>query len=166
MTPDRPSASGADSAPRTGVLFVCLGNICRSPLAEGLFIHRARKRGVLDRFDVDSAGTGGWHAGEAADDRMRAVAESRGVVLPSRARQVRDEDWTRFHHVLCMDRDNLDRVRTMGAPEDRSSLFLSVLGDPRRVEVPDPYYGGPEGFELVWELADRAVESWLDRLAP
>lgn len=166
MSVDRPAASAPSPEDRIGVLFVCLGNICRSPLAEGLFLHRARERGVLDRFDVDSAGTGGWHAGEPADRRMRAVGESRGVVLPSRARQVVDADWTRFHHVLCMDRDNLDRVRTMGAPFDRSTLFLSVLDDPACVEVPDPYYGGPEGFELVWKLADRAVEAWLDRLAP
>jgi protein-tyrosine phosphatase len=147
------------------VLFVCLGNICRSPLAEGVFIHAARERGVLDRFHVDSAGTGDWHAGEPADARMRAVAEARGVHLPSRARQIRAEDWTRFDHVLCMDRDNLAGVRAAGAPEDRSRLFLSVLDDPAVTEVPDPYYGGPEGFELVFDLADRAVAAWLDRWA-
>lgn len=147
------------------VLFVCLGNICRSPLAEGVFLHRAREAGLLERFLVDSAGTGDWHAGEPADARMSAVAARRGVTLPSRARQVRDEDWTRFDHILCMDRDNLDRVRTMGAPRDRTHLFLSILDDPAHVEVPDPYYGGPEGFELVHDLAERAVAAWLARWA-
>ncbi|MHC4808772.1 MAG: low molecular weight protein-tyrosine-phosphatase [Planctomycetota bacterium] len=148
---------------RVGVLMVCLGNICRSPMAEGLMLEGIRRRGVADRFDVDSAGTGGWHAGEPADPRMQATARARGVHLPSRARQIRPEDWTRFDHVLCMDRSNLAGVRAAGCPESRSRLMLSVLEDPAAVEVPDPYHGGPEGFELVFDLLERATDAWLDR---
>ena len=148
---------------RVGVLLVCLGNICRSPMAEGLMLEGIRRRGVASRFDVDSAGTGGWHAGEPADPRMQATARARGVHLPSRARRIRPEDWTRFDHVLCMDRSNLAGVRAAGCPEARSRLMLSVLEDPGLLEVPDPYHGGPEGFELVFDLLERATEAWLDR---
>lgn len=149
----------------TGVLFVCLGNICRSPLAEGLFLHRARERGVLDRFDVDSAGTGGWHEGERADPRMRALAESRGVELPSLARPVRlPEDVDRFPVILCMDRDNLETLHGRGIPASQARLYLSVIPELGTDEVPDPYYGGPEGFERVWDLAVAATDAWIDQL--
>ncbi len=149
--------------PPVGVLMVCLGNICRSPMAAGLMLEAVRRRGVADRVTIDSAGTGGWHAGEPPDPRMSATARARGVHLPSRARQIRPDDWTRFDHVLCMDRSNLAGVRAAGCPEDRSHLMLSVLPDSVRTEVPDPYHGGPEGFELVFDLLAEATEAWLDR---
>ncbi len=160
MTEHRPIAV---DRPSVGVLMVCLGNICRSPMAEGLMLAAVRRRGLADHFRIDSAGTGGWHAGEPPDPRMLATARARGVDLPSRARQIRAEDWTRFDHVLCMDRSNLAGVRAAGCPEGRSHLMLSVLAESVRTEVPDPYHGGPEGFELVFDLLAEATEAWLDR---
>jgi len=161
----KPAHSSADAEP-VGVLFVCLGNICRSPLAEGIFRHRAAAAGVLDRFRIDSAGTGGWHAGELADPRMRQVALSRGVRLESRARQVQTEDFTSFQHIICMDRENLRIVRGRGAPKDRSRLMLSFDPDAPLEEVPDPYYGGDAGFVRVFDLVDAACAAMLRELCP
>ena len=158
----------------TSLLFVCLGNICRSPLAEGLFVHLARERGVLERFRVDSAGTGGWHAGEPADGRMRAVAARRGVELTSRARRVEPRsDFPGaggaggFDLIVAMDLSNRDDLLDAGAPAERVSLLRSwdptLAGRPERdLEVPDPYYGGPEGFERVFEMVERACAGLLD----
>ncbi len=153
-----------------GVLFICMGNICRSPLAEGVFLHEAARRGLADRFDVDSAGTGGWHAGEPADPRAAAVAERRGIALPSRARRIDpDRDWRRFEHLLVMDRANRDDVLSEGAPPERVRLLrthdpLLVQAAPDELDVPDPYYGGPDGFERVLEMVERACAGLLDEL--
>jgi len=149
---------------RIRLLFVCMGNICRSPLAEGVFLHKANERGVAKRFSVDSAGTGGWHVGEPADHRMRDVAESRGVVLTSRARQVRSDDADHFDHIICMDRDNVRNVLRIGIPKDKVSLLLEYDPQSAETEVPDPYYGGPEGFDHVFELVDGACEKLMDKL--
>lgn len=148
----------------TSLLFICLGNICRSPLAEGIFLHHVNRRGVADRFDVDSAGTGGWHAGERADPRARAVAEAHGIVLPSRARQVERRDFERFDRLVCMDRENRRALLAMGAPAERTSLLLSFDPDAGVDEVPDPYYGGDAGFSEVFDLVHRATERLLDAL--
>jgi len=145
------------------ILFVCMGNICRSPLAEGILQHRAAGRGVLDALVIDSAGTGGWHAGEMADARMRQTATARGVTLESRARQVTIADFTAFDLLLCMDDDNLGHLIDMGAPPARTHLLLEYTGGPVR-EVPDPYYGGADGFERVFDLVDEACAQLLDRL--
>ncbi|MFK7960044.1 MAG: low molecular weight protein-tyrosine-phosphatase [Phycisphaerales bacterium] len=161
--PDSAAPNSPDSDAPIGVLFVCLGNICRSPLAEGVFRHKAARRGAARRFDIDSAGTGGWHAGELADPRMRETAMRRGVTLESRARQIVDADFDRFHHILCMDDDNLDRVRTAGAPFDRTRLLLDVVPEGAHRTVPDPYYGGGGGFELVYALVDLACDRWLEQ---
>ncbi len=146
------------------VLFVCMGNICRSPLAEGVFLHKLRERDVEHRFDVDSAGTGGWHAGDRADARMRKVAAEHGVELPSRARQVTQDDWHRFDHILCMDDVNHEELLAMGAPAASLRLLLSVDPAAQVREVPDPYYGGTDGFELVFTLVDQACDVLLDTL--
>jgi protein-tyrosine phosphatase len=151
--------------PRIGVLFICTGNICRSPLAEGIFVHKATRRGVADRFRVESAGTGGWHAGELADPRMRQLAESRGVKLVSRARQVRTADFRDFDHLICMDESHREHLFSMGAPLKRLRLLLQCDPNARMLEVPDPYYGGADGFELVFDLVDSACEALLDQLA-
>lgn len=166
---------------KRSVLFVCLGNICRSPLAEGVFLHLARERGVLDGWRVDSAGTGAWHAGERADGRMRATAGEHGVELPSIARQVDPErDFPDlmgaggFDHIVVMDRSNLENVLSLGAPPERvrmlgswlpaGSPFGAVRGPHDAPEVPDPYYGGPEGFDRVYEMAVLACGGMLDEL--
>ena len=148
---------------RAGVLFVCLGNICRSPLAEGIFLHLARERGVLDRFDVDSAGTGAWHVGKPADPRSAAVARRHGVVLPSRAR-VYDPagDPERFAWIVAMDRQNEADLLARGAPAERVRLMMGFHPDPPCAEVPDPYYGGAEGFEKAYAMLEGACGGLLE----
>jgi len=144
------------------VLFVCMGNICRSPLAEGVFLHKAKARGVSDLFEVDSAGTGGWHAGDLADARMRETASRHGVDLPSRARQVRDTDYAHYDSIICMDLENRRTLLAMGAPAGDVQLLLDFAPDLDEREVPDPYYGGDEGFEHVYQLVDVACDALLD----
>lgn len=152
------------------VLFVCLGNICRSPLAEGIFLHVARERGVADRFEADSCGTGHWHAGEPPDHRAMAVAKRRGVHLPSIARQVDAGcDFEDFDVIVAMDASNRQALVRLGAPEERVRLMRSYdreLADARgeALDVPDPYYGGPEGFDRVFEMLERACHGLLDEL--
>jgi protein-tyrosine phosphatase len=148
----------------TAILFVCMGNICRSPLAEGVFRHKIAARGVEDRFFVDSAGTGDWHAGEPADARMRAVAGRHGIELTSAARVVVPDDFTRFDHLVCADEINRRTLLARGAPEDRTQLLLSFDPDTPVREVPDPYEGGIEGFELVFDLVDAACDHMIERL--
>ena len=161
----RPAAAGASS-----VLFVCLGNICRSPLAKAIFDHQAREQNSLDRFIVDSCGTGGWHAGEDADPRSRMVSEQNGVNMSHRARQLDpDEDFEKFHILLAMDERNRSDMIDRGAPRDRVFLMrrfddtLAHLPD-HQIEVPDPYYGGNDGFQRVFDMLWKANEGLLRRL--
>ena len=155
----------------TRVLFVCLGNICRSPAAEGVFLHQITAQGVADRFVVDSAGTGGWHVGRLADARMRAAAERRGISLTSRARQLELADLHRFDHILTMDSDNLAAVRALaqaaGRPQEQGQIEAMTRYCRRFTaarEVPDPYYGGEQGFEQVLDLLDDACGGLLEAL--
>lgn len=152
---------------RISILFVCLGNICRSPLAEGVFSELVAERGLQDRFEIDSAGTGGWHVGEPADARAAMVAESHGVKLESRARQVTAADLGRFDYVIAMDRDNLAELERMtGSGEGTPGLHLLREFDPAGGgdEVPDPYYGGASGFETVYDMVSRSCEALLDHI--
>lgn len=149
---------------RTSLLFVCMGNICRSPLAEGVFKHHATQRGVLDHFEIESAGTGGWHAGERPDPRAIDIALKHGIALDSRARQVARRDFKRFDLLLCMDEDNREHLEAMGAPADKLSLLLEHDPDAPAREVPDPYYGGVDGFMTVYSLVDGACQALLDSL--
>ena len=146
------------------VLFVCMGNICRSPLAEGLFVAKARSRGVEEQFVIDSAGTGDWHVGERPDRRVREIANRNGVPLNGRARQVTRDDFERFDHLVCMDDENRRMLEQAGAPDEKLRLLLEC--DPHAAvrEVPDPYYGGRRGFEDVYGLLDSACEALLDEL--
>ena len=154
------------------VLFVCLGNICRSPLAEGIFAAMARERGLAGRFRVDSAGTAAYHSGEPPDSRSVAVAAAHGVRLTGLARQVTPRDMRRFDIVVAMDRSNrrsLERLRRR-ARDGRGDLADIVMmrdHDPgsRDPDVPDPYYGGPGGFERVYRILERACRDLLDELA-
>jgi protein-tyrosine phosphatase len=171
MTPTSPAPDAGSSAPvgaNVSVLFVCLGNICRSPLAEGVFQHLVEENGTSHRYRIDSAGTGAWHAGEPADPRSREVAERSGIVLRCRARQVREEDFHDFDLILAMDRANLaDLESVRPAPEVRADLRLFREFDPEAsddLEVPDPYYGGPDGFDRVFEMVLRTCQGLLGEL--
>jgi low molecular weight protein-tyrosine phosphatase len=146
--------------------FVCLGNICRSPTAEGVFLDLLDREGLAEKFDVDSAGTAGWHVGRRADPRSREAAARRGFDLPSRARRFEADDLARFDLVLVMDvenrRDVLELART---DEERSRVKLFRDFDPAAhpgAEVPDPYHGGADGFETVLDICERASQGLLD----
>ncbi|MEM7050911.1 MAG: low molecular weight protein-tyrosine-phosphatase [Acidobacteriota bacterium] len=154
----------ASSTP-SRVLFVCMGNICRSPTAEGVLRHLIRDRGLEERVEVDSAGTIGYHSGEAADPRMRQAAERRGYPLESRARQVAAEDFERFDLIVAMDRDNLEDLHELEV-EGRAELKLlsDFLPNGSPKDVPDPYYGGDHGFEEVLDLIESASPALLDYL--
>lgn len=150
------------------VLFVCMGNICRSPTAEAVFRELVRRRGLEARIEVDSAGTIGYHTGDLPDARMRAAAKKRGYTLDSRARQVNHADLRDFDHVLAMDKDNLFHLHSLdarGQQEAKIALLTDYLRDGRTDHVPDPYYGGPEGFENVLDLVEEACEGLLDKIA-
>ena len=151
------------------LLFVCLGNICRSPAAEGVFLHLLDQRGLNDQFIVDSAGTGGWHVGNPADRRMQAAANKRGIQLPSRARQISLDDLRTFDLVLTMDDANLAAVRSLADEAGSQATatiqpMLSFSTAFSETEVPDPYYGGEAGFEHVLDLLEDACSNLLDHI--
>jgi protein-tyrosine phosphatase len=144
-----------------------MGNICRSPAAEGVFLHLLAEAGLENCFTVDSAGTGGWHAGHRADRRMLAAAERRGIHLPSRARQIEAADLQRFDHILTMDADNLAAVQRLERQAPGGARISPLTDHCRRLrspEVPDPYYGGEDGFERVLELLEDACAGLLEDL--
>ena len=150
------------------LLIVCLGNICRSPLAEGVLRQRLREARLAHRVELDSAGTGDWHAGEPPDHRTVANAARHGVDLTSlRARQLRSADYREFDWLLCADRNNLAdvRERAPAGATARSALLLEWAGLGQGAEVPDPYTGGPGEFEHVWTLVDAAARAIVARLA-
>ena len=151
------------------ILFVCLGNICRSPAAEGIFNQKIKERDLENFFVVDSAGTGSWHVGNLPDQRMRTTALSRGIELTSRARQIEENDLYEFDHILVMDKDNLNAVKSlikddMHTMNSKIKLILSYSKKSQLDEVPDPYYGGQNGFEQVLDLLNDAIEELIDSL--
>jgi low molecular weight protein-tyrosine phosphatase len=144
------------------ILFVCMGNICRSPLAQGVFENVLRRERLEDEVFVDSAGTGSWHVGEPPDVRAQSSARLRGLDLSSqRARRIEPEDCQNFDYILTMDEDNYQMVSSLckGSAVVRPFLDFATYSPER--EVPDPYYGGPEGFERVLELVEEASEGLL-----
>lgn len=147
------------------VLFVCLGNICRSPTAEAVFRARAAARGLEDALHIDSAGTGDWHLGKAPDRRAQEAAARRGYDLsPLRARQVTPEDLRRFDLVLAMDDENLRDLQQLGGNRAGAVLYRLMDFHPEApvTEVPDPYYGTTGGFEHVLDLIETASDHLLD----
>ncbi len=146
------------------VLFVCLGNICRSPTAEGVFRELVRRQGLDADIITDSAGTGSWHVGSSPDGRAQEVALGRGYDISDlRARQAKAKDFLEFDYVLAMDRSNYANLQSIcpSGYEDRLHMFLSFDPNSPEVEVPDPYYGGPAGFDYVLDLVEEASEGLL-----
>ncbi|HEY4240211.1 MAG TPA: low molecular weight protein-tyrosine-phosphatase [Kofleriaceae bacterium] len=144
------------------VCFVCLGNICRSPTAEGVMQKLVEDAGLAHAIELDSAGTGNWHAGELADARTRAAAARRGYALTHRARQFTASDVARFDLILAMDRSNLESLRRIGADAKLLRSFDPAAAP--NAEVPDPYDGGPQGFEHVLDLCESACAGLLAHL--
>ena len=155
---------------KISVLFVCLGNICRSPAAEAIFINLIKKKGLTDGFIVDSAGTGSWHIGKKADSRMRIAAERRDINILSRARQITTKDFAEFNYILAMDDSNFRNIQVL-KNKTSSINFASIkkIQDFRSVfneqEVPDPYFGGDEGFDHVLNILEDSVSGFLESIS-
>jgi protein-tyrosine phosphatase len=150
------------------ILFVCLGNICRSPMAEGVFRDLAEKEGLAHRFEIDSAGLGAWHLGQAPDERAQAAASRRGIdISVQSARQVEDEDFDRFDLLLVMDRSNLAELKRRAPAEARAKIrsFLDFAPNAGTKDVPDPFYGGADGFDRALDLIEEAARGLLETLA-
>ena len=155
---------------KISVLFVCLGNICRSPAAEAIFISLLKKKGLTDGFFVDSAGTGSWHIGKKADSRMRIAAERRDIKILSRARQITSKDFDEFDYILAMDDSNFRNIQdlknrtssTAYASIKKIQNFRTVFNDQ---EVPDPYFGGDDGFDYVLDILEDSVKGFLESIS-
>ena len=146
----------------TWVLFVCLGNICRSPTAECVFRSLVERAGVADDFVIDSAGTGDWHVGEPPDRRMQQAAAARGYSLAGTARQVKPADFARYDHILALDRANLRDLVHLAPGEHQTKIRLLRQFDPAGGgDVPDPYYGGADGFDEVVTIVERSCAGLL-----
>jgi low molecular weight protein-tyrosine phosphatase len=146
-----------------------MGNICRSPTAEGVMRSLLREEGLEDEIEIDSAGTGGWHAGSPPDERATEAAARRGIVLEGAARQIRQADFDDYDLVLVADRENLRDVRRIAPDDAQDKIRLLRSFDPSSsgdLDVPDPYYGGPGGFEEVLDLVDAACRGLLEEVRP
>lgn len=149
------------------VLFVCMGNICRSPAGEGVFRHLVNERGLADQFEIDSAGTTGYHVGEPPDARMTRAASKRGYRLDGASRQFTVQDFTRFDVIIAMDNSNLHNIRRLdpdGSYAEKVHLMLDFHPGKVGQDVPDPYYGGDKGFEKVIDLVEEASQGLLAEL--
>lgn len=156
-----------DPAEKISVLFVCMGNICRSPTAEGVFRKLVQDEGLVERIHIDSAGTHAYHIGDRPDRRAQAAAERRGVSLEGiQARRVTDADFDTFHYILAMDEDNLFYLQGTATECSiaRVSLFLDFAESAPIREIPDPYYGGAAGFERVLDLVEDASRGLLQAI--
>jgi protein-tyrosine phosphatase len=153
--------------PAKSILFVCLGNICRSPIAEGVFRHVAQKAGILDSLIIDSAGLGSWHVGHPPDQRAQDALASRGISIADlRARQVTPEDFETFDLILAMDKANRKGLQKLAPKhaQDKITLFLDCAPNLSVHEIPDPFFGGTEGFDYVVQLVDAASRGLLRRI--
>ncbi|TVU04567.1 hypothetical protein EJB05_47683 [Eragrostis curvula] len=175
MAAEASSASSAAEAKPFAVLFVCLGNICRSPAAEAVFRNLVSKRGLDSKFHIDSAGTIGYHEGNKADSRMRSASKKRGIEVTSISRPIKPSDFRDFDLILAMDRQNYEDIldaferwrHKEPLPEsapNKVKLMCSYCKRHTESEVPDPYYGGPQGFEKVLDLLEDACDSLLDSI--
>lgn len=149
------------------VLFVCLGNICRSPLAEAVFRELVKQRNLQERIIVDSCGTGDWHVGKPPHEGTRQVAKKYNISMSGiKARQVANEDFDNFDLLVAMDQSNLSDLKRMRGGSHANIICLREFDyDDRDLNVPDPYYGGPEGFEEVYQIVSRCCVELLDEIA-
>ena len=155
---------------KISVLFVCLGNICRSPAAEAIFLNLISEKSVFDKFIVDSAGTGSWHVGKQADARMRLAAKKRDINILSIARQIKKDDFRKFNYILTMDDSNFNNLNNFKNRESLSNFakimkiqdFASIF---QRREVPDPYFGGDEGFDFVLDILEDSISGFYKSIS-
>jgi len=154
---------------KISVLFVCLGNICRSPAAEAIFMKKIKEKGIEERFLVDSAGTGSWHVGKKADSRMRKAAKDRQINITSKARQISNNDFQKFNYILTMDDSNYKNVIGLKNRELYSDLckvmkIQEFSNGFHEKEVPDPYFGGDESFDYVLDILTDSTSGFLDHV--
>ena len=151
-----------------GVLFVCLGNICRSPLAEGIFKKKIKEAGLGELIVVDSAGTSSWHVDDPPDSRSVDIALRNGVRLDHSGRQISYKDLDQFDYIIAMDVDNYDDIMRLkdNYVNGKAEIFLMRDYDDQRsgADIPDPYYGGPNGFQLVYDLLDESLSNFLEKI--
>jgi protein-tyrosine phosphatase len=151
-----------------GILFVCLGNICRSPLAEGIFKRKVEEAGLNEFISTDSAGTSGWHINEAPDRRSVDIAQRHGIRLDHYGQQISPEDFDQFDYIIAMDGNNYDdiiRLRNKHGNGKSEVLIMREFDDQQSgSDVPDPYYGGPNGFQLVYDLLDESLSNFLNKI--
>ena len=150
------------------VLFVCLGNICRSPLAEGVLKYKVNEENLESEILVESAGTSGWHIGESPDPRSIEIAEQNGIHLDSYGRKAVSEDFAEFDYIVAMDRNNYADLKKLPGSSKEGAAKLVLMRDfddmGQGQDVPDPYYGGDDGFRHVYELLDRSCQNLLDEI--
>ena len=154
---------------KISVLFVCLGNICRSPAAEAIFQNLINDKGIVDQFIVDSAGTGSWHVGKKADARMRFAAKQRNININSNARQIKEDDFRKFNYILVMDNSNFKNVidlknRVKGSDFAKILKIQDFSSTFNEKEVPDPYFGGDAGFDHVLDILEDSVSCFLEKI--
>lgn len=161
-------ASTGENSKKIRLLFVCLGNICRSPAAEGIMGNLVKINGLEELIEVDSAGTSGWHEGELPDERMRLHGERRGYNFSSRARKFRESDFNDFDYIVVMDKQNFSNVKSLATSQEEKEKIKMMTQFSRQYaqhdDVPDPYYGGVTGFELVLDLLEDACEGLLQTI--
>ena len=155
---------------KNSILFVCLGNICRSPAAEAIFVDLIKKKGLINNFIVDSAGTGSWHVGKKADNRMRIAAKRRDLNITSIARQINRKDFDNFNYILAMDKSNfynINDLKNRNALSDFAKIktIQDFRTDFKEQEVPDPYFGGDDGFNYVLDILEDSVSGFLESIS-